>query len=138
MILIVYTHDINMTIEVNKSLTGNTSFIFTITEGNTGTTTSGLTLSLQNLYDNTNSQISLPSDSSPYPARYNKYSLPITTFSGYSEGKYEYSIDQSGSTIETGILNITSYTGSSTTEWTSQYKSLPTTEVDDDYIVYNG
>ena len=127
-----------MTIEINKSLTGNTSFVFTISENNPDIVTSGLTLNLKNLFDNTDSQISLPDDSSEYPSRYNKYVLPISTFSGYSEGKYEYKIEVSGRIIETGILNITSYTGSSSTEWTSNYQSLPTTEADDDYIVYNG
>ena len=128
-----------MTIEINKSQSGNTRILLTITEGNTGTTTtSGLTLQLESIYSNQNYEFSLPNDSSLYPARYNQYEMPITTFSGLTEGKYEYNILSSGSTIETGIMNLIDYTGTSETYYTNQYKSLPNTQADDDYIVYNG
>ena len=74
---------------LQKSLSANTIFA-TCTE-ETPDVTTGMTLSLFNLYTNVSSILTLGDDTSLYPERINEY-LIIESISGYSIGNYSFQI----------------------------------------------
>ena len=95
-----------MTILIDKSQP-STRVIVTVSEVNPVTT--GSTLVIINTYTNHQSEIALPVDGSPYPNRYNDFTISASTYSGLSEGSYSYKIlDSTSATTETGLLRVVS------------------------------
>lgn len=118
---------------LDKSFTGNTFIFITATETGLPVTT-GLTLNITNISTNVEYVLTLGSDTSSYPQRYNKYQVP--SFSGIPDGKYVYIINNSNNKlIEEGLLECNSeiLTQEEIVDEEYIYQVVPST--DDDYIV---
>jgi hypothetical protein len=123
-----------MTLNIDLSNSA-TTFIVTCTEINP--VTSGSTLELNNLSTNVSYSFILPDDSSSYTTRYNQFDLPTSTFSGLTEGTYSFQIKDSNEGItEEGLLKVINGIYTPDEEVDNNYVFIPSTDEDDDYIVY--
>lgn len=119
---------------IDKSISA-TTFIVTVSEVNDITT--GSTLNLFNRYTNVEYVFNLPNDSSSYPVRYNKFVMDTNTFSGLSEGVYNFTIEDSTSGVtESGLLKVVDEIYTPEQQVQNNYVFIPSTSADDDYIVY--
>ena len=119
---------------LNKSLSAQTIFVtaYEITPD----VTTGMTLSLFNLYTNVSSVLTLGNDISLYPERINEY-LILGSISGYSVGKYSFQVfNGSDIMVEEGICEIRDNVLTPTQEVDEQYTFIPPTATDEDYLVY--
>lgn len=119
-----------MTLVLNKGEV-NTKWVVTTYEMNPITT--GSTIELINVATNVNSTYALPTDSSPYPSRYQEYNLTTSDYSGLTAGIYSYVIkDSTSATTETGLLKVINNDDNPV----DSYVVLSGSSTDNDYIEY--
>lgn len=106
-----------------------------VTTSEISTTSTGSTLNVFSTASNVTSSFNLPTDTSPYPDRYNKYSMPITAFSGLTTGRYNYTITNGGVVTESGVMDVIDNLQTEEQKVESNYVFINDT-TDDTYIIY--
>lgn len=75
--------------------------------------------------------LGLPGNSSPHPARYDEFILPVTAFNGIGAGVYHYSItEEIDGKLERGVMKVVEAESDG-------YESIIPEESVDDFLVYN-
>ncbi|GAA4326233.1 hypothetical protein [Flaviaesturariibacter amylovorans] len=88
----------------DKALSGNI-FIITVSE-RLDPVPSNLHMMVHSTFSNVTYDVELPESTSPYPDRYDKYTVAGSAFEPMEPGLYSFTIEADGTPVKSGMLKV--------------------------------